>query len=174
ITSAIEHPSVRGPIELLEKSGCEITRLPVYDSGIVRVADVREAIRSATILISVMLANNEIGTIQPIAEIGALVAEARQDGHRHLKFHTDAVQAAGRLPIDVDALGCDLLTLSGHKIYAPKGIGALFVRRNVRLRAQQVGGHQERERRAGTEPVASVVAFGTAAELAKREMADRN
>ncbi|HKP38927.1 MAG TPA: cysteine desulfurase family protein [Pyrinomonadaceae bacterium] len=174
ITSAIEHPSVRGPIELLEKSGWEITRLPVYDSGIVQAKDVRAAIRPDTILISVMLANNEIGTIQPVAEIGALVAKARQDGQRHLRFHTDAVQAAGRLPIDVEALGCDLLTLSGHKIYAPKGIGALFVRRSVRLRPQQVGGHQERERRAGTEPVASVVAFGKAAELAKQEMADRN
>jgi cysteine desulfurase len=174
ITSAIEHPSVRGPIEVLERAGWEITRLPVYDDGIVRVEDVREALRPETILISVMLANNEIGTIQPVAEIGALVSEARRDGRRHLKFHTDAVQAAGRLSIDVDHLGCDLLTLSAHKIYAPKGVGALFVRRGTRLRAQQVGGHQERERRAGTEPVASIVAFGAAAELAKREMIDRN
>ena len=174
ITSAIEHPSVRGPIELFEKAGWDVTRLPVYDNGIVRVDDVREAIRPETILISVMLANNEIGTIQPVAEIGALVSEARQRDHRHLRFHTDAVQAAGRIPIDVDTLGCDLLTLSGHKIYAPKGIGALFVRRGSRLRPQQVGGHQERERRAGTEPVASVVAFGTAAELAKREINERN
>ena len=174
ITSAIEHPSVRGPIELLEKGGWEVTRLPVYDEGIVRVEDVRAEIRPETILISVMLANNEIGTIQPAREIGALVAEARQRGNRHLKFHTDAVQAAGRIPIDVDTLGCDSLTLSAHKIYAPKGVGALFVRRGVRLQPQQVGGHQERERRAGTEPVASIVAFGAAAELAKREMDERN
>ncbi|HEY6045435.1 MAG TPA: cysteine desulfurase family protein [Pyrinomonadaceae bacterium] len=174
ITSAIEHPSVRGPIEVMEKAGWEVTRLPVYEDGIVRIEDVRGALRPETILISVMLANNEIGTIQPVAEIGALVSEMRQHGNRHLKFHTDAVQAAGRIPIDVDILGCDLLTLSAHKIYAPKGAGALFVRRGTRLRAQQVGGHQERERRAGTEPVASIVAFGAAAELAKREMLARN
>jgi cysteine desulfurase len=174
ITSAIEHPSVRGPIEMLEKAGWKITRLPVYEDGIVRIENVREAIRSDTVLVSVMLANNEIGTIQPAAQIGALVNKVRDEGNRHLKFHTDAVQAAGRISIDVDTLGCDLLTLSAHKIYAPKGIGALFVRRGTRLRAQQVGGHQERERRAGTEPVASIVAFGTAAELAKLEMLDRN
>lgn len=174
ISSAIEHPSVRGPIEVLEKAGWEVTRLPVYDNGIVRVEDVREAIRPETVLISVMLANNEIGTVQSVAEIGALIREARTQGHRHLRFHTDAVQAAGRIPIDVDTLGCDLLTISAHKIYAPKGIGALFIRRGTRLRPQQVGGHQERERRAGTEPVASIVAFGIAADLAKREMADRN
>ena len=174
ITSAIEHPSARGPIDQLEKKGWEVTRLPVYDDGIVRVEDVRDAIRTNTVLISVMLANNEIGTIQPVAEIGALVRERRDDGHRHLWFHTDAVQAAGRIPIDVDALGCDLLTLSAHKMYAPKGAGALFVRRGVRLLAQNVGGHQERERRAGTEPVANIVGFGAAAELTKQEMFDRN
>ena len=174
ITSAIEHPSVRGPIEKLEKDGWEITRLPVYSDGLVRVEDVRAAIRSDTLLISVMLANNEIGTIQPAAEIGALVRKARHDGHRHLWFHTDAVQAAGRIPIDVDAIGCDLLTLSAHKIYAPKGIGALYVRRRVRVIPQQVGGHQERERRAGTESVVNIVGFGAAAELAKREMEQRN
>lgn len=174
ITSAIEHPSARGPIDQLEKKGWEVTRLPVYDDGIVRVEDLRDAIRPDTVLISVMLANNEIGTIQPVAEIGALVRERRDDGHRHLWFHTDAVQAAGRIPIDVEALGCDLLTLSAHKMYAPKGAGALFVRRGVRLLAQNVGGHQERERRAGTEPVANIVGFGLAAELAKQEMLDRN
>lgn len=174
ITSAIEHPSARGQIDQLEKKGWEVTRLPVYDDGIVRAKDVRDAIRPNTVLISVMLANNEIGTIQPVAEIGALVRERRDDGHRHLWFHTDAVQAAGRIPIDVDAFGCDLLTLSAHKMYAPKGAGALFVRRGVRLLAQTVGGHQERERRAGTEPVANIVGFGAAAELAKQEMFDRN
>src|SRR5688572_23934096 len=174
ITSAIEHPSARGPIDQLEKKGWEVTRLPVYDDGIVRAEDVREAIRTNTVLVSVMLANNEIGTIQPVAEIGTLVRERRDDGHRHLWFHTDAVQAAGRIPIDVEALGCDLLALSAHKIYAPKGAGALFVRRGVRLLAQIVGGHQERERRAGTEAVATLVGFGAAAELAKLEMFDRN
>jgi cysteine desulfurase len=174
VTSAIEHPSARGPIDQLEKRGWEVTRLPVYDDGIVRTEDLRDAIRTNTVLISVMLANNEIGTIQPVAEIGALVRERRDDGHRHLRLHTDAVQAAGRIPIDVDALGCDLLTLSAHKMYAPKGAGALFVRRGVRLLAQNVGGHQERERRAGTEPVANIVGFGVAAELAKQEIFDRN
>src|SRR2546421_3452933 len=174
ITSAIEHPSIRGPIELLEKNGWEVTRLPVYSEGIVRVEDVRSAIRSDTVLISVMFGNNEIGTIQPVAEIGALIRQARDTGHRHLWFHTDAVQAAGRIPIDVAALGCDLLTLSAHKIYAPKGIGALFVRRGVRVAPQQVGGHQERERRGGTESVSNIVAFGVAAELAQSEMKGRN
>ena len=174
ITSAIEHPSVRGPIEELEKRGWEVTRLPGYQDGIVRVEDLRAALRAETVLISVMLANNEIGTIQPVAAIGTLVREARADGQKNLRFHTDAVQAGGRVPIDVEALGCDLLTLSAHKLYGPKGTGALFIRRGVRILAQQVGGHQERERRAGTESVANIVGFGAAADLAKKEMFDRN
>lgn len=174
ITSAIEHPSVRGPLEHLEKKGWEVTRLPVYDDGVIRLEDMREAIRPDTTLISVMLANNEIGSIQPVAEIGKVVRQRRDNGRRHLWFHADAVQAAGRIPIDVETLGCDLLTLSAHKMYAPKGAGALFIRRGVRLAPQQVGGHQERERRAGTEPVANLVAFGAAAELAKQEMFERN
>ena len=165
---------MRGVIEELETRGWEVTRLPVYDDGIVRLDDLRAAIRSDTVLISVMMANNEIGTIQPIEEIGAFVHEQRERVHRYLWFHTDAVQAAGRLQIDVQALGCDLLTLSAHKIYAPKGIGALFIRRGVRVTPQQIGGHQERERRAGTESVANIVAFGVAAQLAQGEMKDRN
>src|SRR5260370_18960787 len=173
-TSGIEHPSVRASLEMLEKRGWTTTRLPVHDDGIVRVEDVRAAMRSDTTLISVMLANNEIGTIQPVAEIGALVRAEREQGNRHLWLHTDAVQAAGRLPIDVQSLGCDLLSLSAHKIYAPKGTGALYVRRGVSLQPQQVGGHQERERRGGTEAVANVVAFGAAAEFAQRELAERN
>jgi cysteine desulfurase len=174
ITSAIEHPSVRSSIHGLEQRGWEATQLPVYDDGIVRVEDVQAALRPDTILISVMMANNEIGTVQPIAEIGALVRAERQGGRRHLWLHTDAVQAAGRVPIDVELLGCDLLSLSAHKIYAPKGTGALFVRKGVRLTPQQVGGHQERERRGGTEAVANIVAFGAATELAQREMLERN
>jgi cysteine desulfurase len=173
LASAIEHPSVRGVLELLEKRGWEITRLPVYGDGIVRIEDVRAAIRPDTVLVSVMTANNEIGTIQPVAEIGALLRAERERGHRHLWFHTDAVQAAGRTPLDVESLGCDLLSLSAHKLYAPKGVGALYVRRGTRLAPQQVGGHQERERRAGTESVANIVAFGAAAELARNEMNDR-
>jgi len=174
ITSAIEHPSVQGRIEALEKNGWQVTRLPVFENGIVALEDLRSAMRPDTALVSIMAANNEIGTIQPIAEIGALVRSERERGHRNLCFHTDAVQAIGRVPIDVEALNCDLLSLSGHKIYAPKGIGALYIRRGVRLRPQQVGGHQERERRAGTESVPNIVAFGLAAELAAREMNHRN
>jgi cysteine desulfurase len=173
ITSSIEHSSVRGISEELEKSGWNITRLPAYEEGIVRVADVRAALRPDTLLISVMLANNEIGTLQPIAEIGGLVREEREKG-RQLWLHTDAVQAAGRIPISVETLGCDLLTLSAHKLYAPKGTGALFVRRGVRLMPQNVGGHQEREKRAGTEGVPGIVAFGVAAKLAREEMVERS
>jgi cysteine desulfurase len=174
ITSAIEHPSVRGAVDAFEKRGWAVTKLPVYEDGIVRVDDVRSALRPDTVLLSVMLANNEIGTLQPIREIGELVKEERQGRHRNLWLHTDAVQAAGRLPIEVAHLGCDLLSLSAHKMYAPKGIGALFVRRGLRLTPQQVGGHQERERRAGTESIPNIVAFGVAAELAQREMDARN
>ena len=174
ITSAIEHPSVRGAVDSFEKQGWEVSRLPVYGDGIVRIEDVRSTLRKDTALVSVMLANNEIGAIQPIAEIGALIREERERGHRDLWFHTDAVQAAGRIAIDVDSLGVDLLSLSGHKIYAPKGAGALYVRRGIRLVPQQIGGHQERERRAGTESVPNIVAFGAAAELAQNEMDARN
>lgn len=173
ITSAIEHPSVRGVCEVLERRGWEVTRLPVYENGIVRIADVRSSLRPDTVLVSVMTANNEIGTIQPIAEIGQLVHDERQKQGRKLYFHTDAVQAAGRIPMDVDQIGCDLLSLSGHKIYAPKGIGALYLRRGVRLVPQNVGGHQERERRAGTEAVPMIVAFGEASKLARMELDDR-
>lgn len=174
IASAIEHSSVRGICEMLEKRGWEVTCLPVYDDGLVRTEDVRAALRDSTVLITVMMANNEIGTIQPVAEIGALVREERSRGRRHLWFHTDAVQAAGRIEVEVDAIGCDLLSLSAHKMYAPKGVGALYVRRGVRLTTQNVGGHQERERRAGTEGVANIVAFGQASKLARTEMTGRN
>jgi len=174
ITSLIEHPSVAGVCVELEKRGWEVTRLPVYRNGIVRIEDVAAALRPDTVLITLMLANNEIGTIQPVAEIGALVRERRATGHRHLWLHTDAVQAAGRLRLNVDELGCDLLTMSAHKLYAPKGTGALYVRRGVRLHGQNVGGHQERERRAGTENVPGIVAFGEAAKLAREELEQRS
>jgi cysteine desulfurase len=169
ISSAIEHPSVGGVCKELEKRGWEVTRLPVYENGIVRVEDVEKAIRPDTVLITIMLANNEIGTMQPIREIGSMVREKK-----NLWLHTDAVQAAGRLPLNVDELGCDLLTMSAHKLYAPKGIGALYVRRGVRLHGQNVGGHQERERRAGTENVPGIVAFGEAAKLALEELPQRS
>ncbi|MGI9068457.1 MAG: cysteine desulfurase family protein [Pyrinomonadaceae bacterium] len=174
ITSAIEHSSVRGICEALEQRGWEITRLPAHEEGIVRAEDVRAALRLDTVLISVMLANNEIGTIQPIEEIGAFVREERAAGRLNLWLHTDAVQAAGRISLNVETLGCDLLSLSGHKFYAPKGCGALYVRRGVRLTSQNVGGHQERERRAGTEGVPGIVALGAAAKLARAEMDQRS
>jgi len=173
ITSAIEHPSVAGVCNELEKRGGEVTRLPVYENGIVRVDDVEKALRSDTVLITIMLANNEIGTIQPISEIGSFIREKVRE-KKNLWLHTDAVQAAGRLQLNVDELGCDLLTMSAHKLYAPKGIGALYVRRGVRLHGQNVGGHQERERRAGTENVPGIVAFGEAAKLAREELAQRS
>ena len=173
ITSAIEHPSVRGVCDALEKRGWEITQLPVYDNGIIRLHDLNAMMRPDTVLVTVMWANNEIGTIQPIHEIGALIRQRRANGQRHLWFHTDAVQAAGRLPFNVDEAGCDLLSMSAHKLYAPKGIGALYVRRGVRLAVQNVGGHQERERRAGTENVPAIVAFGEAAKLGREEITKR-
>ena len=173
VTSAIEHPSVRGVCSALEQRGWQVTRLPVYENGIVRVEDVRDALRPDTVLVTVMLANNEIGTMQPISAIGALVRERRANGQKHLYLHTDAVQAAGRTALNVEELGCDLLTLSAHKLYAPKGIGTLYVRRGVRLVGQNIGGHQERERRAGTENVSGIVAFGEAARLAREELQER-
>jgi cysteine desulfurase len=120
-----------------------------------------------------MWANNEIGTIQPIREVGAVIRERRSEGQHRVWFHTDAVQAAGRVQLNVDEVGCDLLSMSAHKLYAPKGVGALYVRRGVRLAVQNVGGHQERERRAGTENVPAIVAFGEAAKLAREEMPER-
>jgi cysteine desulfurase len=174
VTSAIEHPSVAGVCTELKKRGWEVTRLPVYGNGLVRIEDVATSLRPDTVLITVMLANNEIGTIQPLGEIGSLVRERRTAGQKHLWLHTDAVQAAGRLRLNVEELGCDLLTMSGHKLYAPKGVGALYVRRGVRLHGQNVGGHQERERRAGTENVPGIVAFGEAARLAREEFEQRS
>jgi cysteine desulfurase len=174
ITSVIEHPSVRGVMDELETRGWLITRLPVYQEGLVRIEDLRSALRPDTVLISIMYANNEIGTVQPIAEIGDLVRRERADNHRYLWFHSDAVQAAGRVELNVEELGCDLLSLSAHKLYAPKGAGALYVRRGVRLQSQNVGGHQERGRRAGTEAVPAIVGFGSAAKLAREELNIRN
>ena len=173
VTSAIEHPSVRGVCSVLEQRGWKVTRLPAYENGIVRVEDVREALRPDTVLVTVMLANNEIGTVQPISEIAKIVRDRRASGQKHLYLHTDAVQAAGRMSLNVEELGCDLLTMSAHKLYAPKGIGALYVRRGVRLVGQHIGGHQERERRAGTENVPGIVAFGEAAKLAREELQER-
>jgi cysteine desulfurase len=173
ITTSIEHSSIRGICEALERRDWEVTRLPVYGDGVVRVEDVRAALRPDTVLVTVMLANNEIGTVQPVAEIGALVRERREAGQKHLRLHTDAVQAASGVRMDVDELGCDLLSMSAHKLYAPKGVGALYVRRGLRLVQQNIGGHQERERRGGTEAVPLIVAFGAAARLTRVELEER-
>ncbi|MFM9905038.1 MAG: cysteine desulfurase family protein [Pyrinomonadaceae bacterium] len=170
ITSAIEHSAVMNVCEDLEKRDYWVTYLPVYENGIVRMSDVEAAITDETVLISIMAANNEIGTLQPIAEIGKLVRSLREKGKK-IWFHTDAVQAAGKIPLDVEAIGCDLLSISAHKIYAPKGIGALYARRGVRLHPQNLGGHQERERRGGTESVPNIVAFGKACEMARDDLA---
>ncbi|KXK07062.1 MAG: Cysteine sulfinate desulfinase/cysteine desulfurase-like enzyme [Acidobacteria bacterium OLB17] len=171
ILSAIEHPAVEAVCEDLQKQGIELTILPVYDDGIVRLDDVREAVRDDTVLITVMAANNEIGTLQPIREIGQFVRELRDAG-RKIWFHTDAVQAVGKIAVNVEEIGCDLLSFSGHKINGPKGVGGLFVRRGVRLHAQNIGGRQERGTRAGTENVAGIVGLGAAAELAASNLDD--
>jgi cysteine desulfurase len=171
ITSDIEHSAVKEVCEDLAKRGYEVTYLPVYEDGIVKIEDVKNAIREDTILISVMTANNEIGTIQPVEEIGKLVRELKESGKK-IWFHTDAVQAVGKISVDIEEIGCDLLSISAHKIYAPKGVGALYVRRGVRLHKQNIGGHQERERRGGTENVPYIAAFAKACELAKKNLKD--
>jgi cysteine desulfurase len=170
ITSEIEHSAVKEVCLDLEKRGYEVTYLPVYEDGIVKIEDVRAAVREDTILITIMTANNEIGTIQPVEEIGRLVRDLRENGKK-IWFHTDAVQAIGKIAVDTEEIGCDLLSISAHKIYAPKGVGALYVRRGVRLHKQNIGGHQERERRGGTENVPYIAAFGKACELAKQNLA---
>jgi cysteine desulfurase len=163
ITTAIEHPAVLGACAQIEREGGEVTYLTVGAEGVVDAGDVRRALRPHTALVSVMHANNELGTVQPIAEIGRITREAG------IVLHSDGVQAAGRLPADVRALGVDLYTISGHKIHAPKGIGALFVRKGTLLHSTQHGGHHEHDRRAGTENVAGAVALGQAAECAARD-----
>lgn len=168
ITTKIEHHAVLHTCEYLEKQrGFEITYLDVDENGMVKPEDVEKAIRPDTILISVMFANNEIGTIEPIAEIGEVA-------HRHgIVFHTDAVQAFGQVPIDVDALRIDMLSASGHKLNGPKGIGFLYIRKGIKIRSFIHGGAQERKRRAGTENVPGIVGLGAAAERAVRTMEKR-
>lgn len=166
ITTAIEHHAVLHTCQYLEKKGVEVTYLGVDEKGLISLDELKAAIRPETVLISVMFANNEIGVIEPIAEIGAI---AREKG---ILFHTDAVQAAGHVPIDVDAMKIDLLSLSGHKFGAPKGVGAMYIRKGVRIDSLINGGGQERRRRAGTENVPYAVGLGKAAELAKEELAE--
>lgn len=161
ITSAIEHHAVLHTAERLRERGVELTVLPVSASGVVDPADVRRALRPNTQLISVMMANNEVGTRQPVNEIGAIAQQA------DVYFHTDAVQAVGKIPIDVTAIGCDLLTISGHKFHGPQGTGALYVRRGTHPEPLIFGGPQEYQRRAGTENLAGIVGLGRAAEMAQ-------
>lgn len=168
ITSEIEHHAVLESCGYLEKEGFRVTYLPVDGTGQVDPDDVRRAITDRTILITIMHANNEVGTIQPIAEIGRI---AREYG---IPFHTDAIQTAGKLPVHVDDLNVDLLSLSGHKIYAPKGVGALFIRKGTKITPLIHGGHHEHGRRAGTENSASIVGFGKAAEIAEAERTEES
>jgi cysteine desulfurase len=165
VTSAIEHEAVLNTMKALARRGWRVTIVPVDASGIVSVDRMREAITDDTALVSVMHANNEIGTMQPIAEIAAVAHE------RGALFHTDAVQSAGKIPIDVRALGIDMLTIAGHKFYGPKGTGALWMKRGIRLVSPITGGKQERSRRAGTENVPALVGLGVAAALAQQKMA---
>jgi len=164
VTTAIEHHAVLNTAQALEKQGVDVTYVPVSREGIVDPEDLREAIRPETVLLSVMLANNEIGTIQPIEEIGRIAAE------EDVYFHCDAVQAAGKMAIDVRKLGVDLLSISGHKLYAPKGVGALFVKAGTELGPMFFGGHHERDRRPGTENVPGIVGLGKAAQLAMENL----
>jgi cysteine desulfurase len=160
ITSSIEHHAVLHACKRLEETGCDVTYVPVDGRGLLDPDDVRRALRPNTKLISIMMANNETGVLEPVEEIGRIAAEAE------VCFHTDAVQAASKVPIDVKRIGCDALSISGHKMHAPQGVGALYVRKGIRVQPLFYGGRHERSRRAGTENVPGIVALGRAAELA--------
>lgn len=166
ITSQIEHPAVLHTCQVLEKQGFEVTYLKVNKNGFIDIEELRNSIRNDTILITIMFANNEIGTIQPI-EMVAKIAKMY-----NILFHTDAVQACGNIPIDVKRMGIDALSLSGHKLYAPKGIGALYVKNGIAFEKFMDGGHQEKNKRAGTENVAGIVGLGKACELAQIHLKD--
>ena len=168
ITTVIEHHAVLHTCEYLAKNGFDITYLPVDEYGFINIKDLENAITDKTILVSVMFANNEIGTIEPIKEIGALCRSKK------ILFHTDAVQAVGHIPVDVKDMNIDLLSLAGHKFYGPKGIGALYIRKGIKIENLIHGGGQERNKRAGTENVASVVGIGKALELAVENMEENN
>ena len=164
ITTNVEHHAILHTCEALEKRGIEVTYLPVDENGMVTAEQVANAITDKTILVSIMFANNEVGTIMPIAEIGKVCRE------RGVLFHTDAVQAVGHVPIDVKVMNIDMLSMSAHKFHGPKGVGALYMKKGIRLPAYVMGGAQERNRRAGTENVAGVVGLGAAIELATQNL----
>ena len=164
ITTQIEHPAILETCRALEQDGFEVTYLPVTGEGLVELSTLEAAIRPDTILISVMHANNEVGTIQPLEEIGRLAAE------RDIYLHSDAVQSVGKIPVNVDDLGVDLLSLSAHKLYGPKGVGALYIRKGTKLESIIQGGGHERRLRSGTENISGIVGLARAAELAERDM----
>lgn len=164
ITTNVEHHAILHTCEALEKRGVKVTYLPVDENGMVTAEQVEKAITDQTILVSIMFANNEVGTIMPVAEIGKV---CREHG---VLFHTDAVQAVGHVPVDVKAMNIDMLSLSAHKFHGPKGVGALYVKKGIRLPAYVMGGAQERNRRAGTENVAGIVGLGAAIEFAVRNL----
>ncbi len=164
ITSRIEHQAVLETSKFLEENGYAVTYLDVDKYGMVSPDDLRKAIRKDTVIVSIMQANNEIGTMQPIEELAKIAKE------HNVIFHTDAVQSVGKIPVDVQKLGVDLLSISGHKLYAPKGIGVLFIKRGTKITSLMQGGKQERDRRAGTENVASIVGLGKACEIAMRDL----
>lgn len=166
ITSSIEHPAVLNCCRYLEDEGYEVTYVPVGRHGLISPESIRDALTPQTILVSIMLANNEVGTIQPIKEIGKITKE------RGIPLHTDAVQAVGKIPIKIDKLNVDLLSISGHKIYGPKGVGALYIRKGLPITPLMHGGHHEMDFRAGTENVAGIVGLAKAFELANKERED--
>ena len=168
ITSAIEHHAIHNTCKYLENDGFEVTYLPVNADGMISLEDLKNAIKPETILISIMFANNELGTIQPIKEMGQIAKE------KGICFHTDAVQAIGNIAINVDDLNIDLLSLSAHKFYGPKGVGALYIRKNVKIASFIQGGAQEKGRRAGTENVSGIVGLGKAIELAVQNLQEYN
>lgn len=166
VTGNIEHSAVRDVCRDLETKGFEVTEVACGEDGIVSSSEILSAVREDTILVTLMLANNETGVLQPLREVGEALRGLRDKG-RHIFLHTDAVQAVGKIPVSVDELGCDLLSLSGHKVYAPKGVGALFIRKGVRISRQNIGGGQERKLRGGTENVPGIVALGEACRIAR-------
>lgn len=168
ITTAIEHHAVLNTCKALEKEGAKVTYLGVDRYGVINLEQLKKAITDKTILITVMYANNEVGTLEPVVEIGKIAKE------RGVYFHTDAVQAVGKLDFKVKEMNLDLLSMSGHKIYGPKGIGAIYIKKGTKISPQIFGGHHEMGKRAGTENVAGIVGLGVAAQLAKRDMPDEN